>query len=282
MAELPEILIIARQMDENLSGRELTGLDFRLDSDAIKGLSHPAAEFHARLTGRRLNRVRGHGKWLILEFKGQGPNLLIHPGMGMDLLDLSVETAKEPHFIFHFSGPGGFSLRHWWFGKLTLAEPGRELEAAGDLGPAPLTPEFTPEALAAMLDARPRRSLKALLMDQKTISGIGNVYAQDSCFRIRAHPKTKLARLTPDQRAGLHAAIEDTLRAALKLGVASFEMDYWGKNGGWGSEGFLVGYRTGEPCPVCGTTIEKIKTGATHHYICPHCQPEPEQDKAAR
>lgn len=269
MAELPEIIILARQMDDHLVGRVLT--DFSLGQP--KCLNAPAEEYETGLIGRELGRVRPLGKWLVLEFDGDGPRLLINPGMGMDLVRLGRPLEKDPQFKFLFSDTG-FTVRFWWFGYVRLAQPGQERAVAGNLGPAPLSDEFTPECLAELIAARPNRGLKAMLMDQKTLAGIGNVYAQDICFRIRAHPKTKLGRLSREQRQGLHAAIEDTLRAAIDLGISDFELDYNGRRGTWGKEALLVGYRTGLPCPECGTAVEKIKTGSTHHYICPRCQPE--------
>jgi len=270
VAELPEIIIIARQMDQRLAGLGLESVSL----DQPKSLDRPAEEFAAALVRRRLLRVRPQGKWLVLEFGPPGPNLLINPGMGMDILDLAVEPPKTPQFLFRFQDGRGFSLRFWWFGYLRLARPGEERRKAGDLGPAPLSQEFTPEYLARLLERKERTALKSLLLDQKLLAGIGNVYAQDICFEVRAHPRTRIRDLSQEQRAGLFEAIERTLAAAVERGINYFESDFLGRRGEWGRESFLVGYRTGLPCPACGTAVQKIRTGATASYICPRCQPE--------
>ncbi len=273
MAELPEIIILARQLNDHLAGLELTAMEL----GQPKCLNAGPDEFRQALIGRRLERVRPMGKWLVFDLAGSGPNLLVNPGMGMDLLALTVKPDRPPQFRFEFgpdSNRRGFTIRFWWFGYLRLARPGSERLVAGDLGPAPLTEEFTPGRLAELLAARPRRGLKAFLMDQKTIAGIGNVYVQDICFSIKAHPRTKIAELTEEQRRGLFKAIEDTLASAVARGMNDYEYDLFGRKDGWGAEAFLVGYRTGQPCPDCGAAIEKIKTGSTHSYICPTCQPE--------
>lgn len=274
MAELPEITVLARQMTELLAGRVLTDLSLGL----AKPLNAEPEAYRRRLLGRTLERVVGHGKWLALIMAGEGPNLLIHPGMGMDLLALSVEPEKEPQFVFSFEGGLGFAIRFWWFGWIRLAEPGRELEIGGDLGPAPhnpgLGPAVTREWLTELVAKKPRTGLKSFLLNQKYLAGIGNFYVQDICFRLRAHPLTKLGDLTPAQVEGMLPAIESTFGEALERGMNYFEYDLFGHRGDWGRDAFLVGYQTGSPCPECGTEITKIQACNLASYICPECQPE--------
>lgn len=270
MAELPEIIILARQMDRDLGGAVLEEVQLGQE----KPLNAEPDEFRRSLAGRRLEGVRPLGKWLVLEFARPGPNLMIHPGMGMDLLALSAETPKEPHFVFRFAQDRGFSIRFWWFGYLRVAPPGQESLIGGFLGPVPLSPEFSPEALARIVEGKKATGLKSFLLNQKNLAGIGNFYVHDICFRIRAHPAARLADLSEEQRAGLHQAVEETLSAAVERGINYFEFDYWGRKGDWDRDSFLVGYQEGKPCPVCGRPIEKRKIGATASYICTACQPE--------
>lgn len=270
VAELPEILIISRQMDAELAGLELEEMSL----GQPKSLDRPTAAFEAVLAGRRLKKVRGQGKWIILEFGPPGENLLINPGMGMDLLSLSVEPAFKPQFLFRFSRGRGFSLRFWWFGYLRLASPGQEAIVAGQIGPAPLSPGLTPGYLDLLIKSRPRTGLKSFLLNQKNISGVGNFYVHDICFRLKAHPLTRLKDLSARQRGGLLAAIEETLGQALARGINHYEYDFYGRKGEWGPEALLVGYKAGQPCPDCGAVIEKISTGSSAGYICPACQLE--------
>lgn len=270
MAELPEIIILADQMTDRLSGRELTS--FRLGMD--KPLNRPPADYDL-LLGRPLDRVRPLGKWLVVDFSGPGPNLLVHPGMGMDLVESSVPLDKETQFEFHFSGRTGFKIRYWWFGYLRLAEPGRSRAEAGDIGPVPFTGECSRDYLVELARTKPRTGLKAFLTNQKNLAGIGNYYIHDICHCLKAHPLTKMGSLSPDQLDRLHGAVETTLSQAVERGINSYEFDFFGRTGQWSSEEFQVGYRAGQPCPVCGTEIIKIKAANAASYICPVCQPEP-------
>ena len=270
MAELPEIIILARQMSRDLAGSALGEMVLGLE----KPLNAPAGEFRESLLGRALESVRPLGKWLVLELAEPGPNLMIHPGMGMDLLSLEVEPEKEPQFLFRFDRDQGFSIRFWWFGYLRLARPGTEPKVGGGLGPVPLSPDFTPQALDRAVEQKKRTGLKSFLLNQKNLAGIGNFYVHDICFRIGAHPATRLDDLSPDQRKGLHRAVEETLSSAVERGINYFEYDFRGRRGDWDQESFLVGYREGKPCPGCGRSVEKAKIGSTASYFCPVCQPE--------
>ena len=270
MAELPEIIILARQMDRELGDALLEEIEVGLE----KPLDTGPENFCQSLVGRRLEGVRPLGKWLVLEFAPPGPNLMIHPGMGMDLLALSAGAEKEPHFRFGFDSGRGFTVRFWWFGYLRLAQPGEESNVGGSLGPVPLSPEFSPGALMRIVERKKATGLKSFLLNQRNLAGIGNFYVHDICFRIRAHPATRLDDLSEEQRAGLHQAVEETLSAAVERGINYFEFDFWGRKGDWGKESFLVGYKEGRPCPVCGRPIEKRKIGSTASYVCSACQPE--------
>ncbi len=264
---------MARQMRRELAGSVLRKIEFELE----KPLNVRPGVFREKLLGRRLEKVRPLGKWLVLGFDPPGPSLMIHPGMGMDLLALQTlqdDPEKQPHFIFEFSPGRGFTIRFWWFGYLRLARPGTEADVGGDLGPVPLSPGFTSGSLLRVMEKRKATGLKSFLLNQKNLAGIGNFYVHDICFRIRAHPKTRLADLSEEQRQGLHGAVEETLSSAVERGINYFEYDFWGHKGDWGREAFLVGYKEGRPCPGCGRPIEKLKLGSTASYICPSCQPE--------
>jgi formamidopyrimidine-DNA glycosylase len=130
--------------------------------------------------------------------------------------------------------------------------------------------EFTLETFEKMLEVKKRTAIKSVLMDQKNIAGIGNVYIQDVLFAAGLHPLRKTADVTASERAALYGAIRLQLRNALQLGGLAYEKDLYNLPGRF--KDFLVGYREGKPCPVCGTLIQKIRTGSTASFICPHCQ----------
>ncbi|UCE10766.1 MAG: Fpg/Nei family DNA glycosylase, partial [Candidatus Thorarchaeota archaeon] len=117
-----------------------------------------------------------------------------------------------------------------------------------------------------------RGRIKSFLLDQKNLAGIGNVYIQDILFEARLHPDRKIPTLSEKELEGLYHAIGDVLNRSIRLGGLAYEKDFYGLNGRFGADEFLVGYKTGSPCPECGAEIVKIKTGSTSSYICPECQ----------
>ena len=142
-----------------------------------------------------------------------------------------------------------------------------------------MTAKLGPDALDLSLDEfrallRGRRGgIKAFLLNQARIAGIGNVYIQDPLFKARVHPLRKIDSLSDDEVEALWRAMRETLQESVDLGGSAWEMDLYGQKGRWATSYFLVAYREGKPCPECGTPVEKIKTGSTSGFICPQCQP---------
>jgi formamidopyrimidine-DNA glycosylase len=118
-----------------------------------------------------------------------------------------------------------------------------------------------------------KTGIKSFLLDQKKIAGVGNVYIQDILFEAKLHPKRKISTLSGKEIENLYHAIRNVLNRAIQLGGLAYEKDIYGRKGTLTIHKFLVGYKAGQPCPICKTPIEKIKTGSTSSYICPRCQP---------
>ncbi|MBN1921194.1 MAG: hypothetical protein JW892_08125 [Anaerolineae bacterium] len=118
-----------------------------------------------------------------------------------------------------------------------------------------------------------RLRLKAFLLDQARIAGIGNFYVHDILFQARLHPLRQVNTLTGMEVEVLIQAIRERLAYSLSLGGAAYEVDLYGAKGRFEMAKLLVGYREGQPCPECATPVEKIKTGSTSSFICPRCQP---------
>jgi len=137
----------------------------------------------------------------------------------------------------------------------------------------PTDEKFTPDYFRKLLASK-KTGVKSFLLDQKNVAGIGNVYIQDILFRAKLHPNRKISTLSEKEITLLHKTIREVLNNSIKLGGAAFELDFYGRKGGCTPNNFLVGYKSGKPCPQCGTTIEKIRTGSTASYICPSCQQE--------
>ena len=159
------------------------------------------------------------------------------------------------------------------FGTWQLLEPA-ELDPylAARLGREPLERSFTSRRLAQGLEGR-RAPVKAALLDQRTVAGLGNIYVDEALWRARIHPLRSAGSLDPDEIARLTRGIRDALRAGIARQGASLR-DYSTPDGGRGrmQEEFRVYDRAGEPCPRCGTPIDKIRAGGRGTWYCPACQ----------
>ena len=267
MPELPEITCRAREMDVALSGRTIGSIEVRQP----KCLNVPVDAFQAGLTGGKILGVTHRGKWLFVE-TSRG-HLLINLGMGGELLLVAQAGLPEKWRVrFDFEDGGALTANFWWFGNTHYVEPGKLAEHAmtAKLGPNAL--DVSAEALGQLLAGR-RGRVKPFLLDQTRIAGIGNAYVHDILFRAKLHPLQAIPALGSDAVAQLHAAIRIELERSIDAGGAWYEVNLHGVRGGFTADHLLVGYREGLPCPECGATIEKIKTGSTSSFICPICQP---------
>jgi len=167
---------------------------------------------------------------------------------------------EKYQFKLTFSDGSELALRFWWFGCVHIARSG-ELARLLDLA-----------RFRRMVAARPRRSVKSFLLDQKVLAGIGNVYAQAPLWGARLHPDRHLGSVSPAEVDALWASLRGVLERSIAKGGLAYERDLYGNPGGYGREDYDVAYRTGEPCPRCGAAIQKIKTGATSTRLCPECQ----------
>ncbi len=125
-----------------------------------------------------------------------------------------------------------------------------------------------------LLSQNKKTRVKALLLDQSKVAGIGNAYIHDILFLARLHPNRLVASLSSSERAGLYQAVQDGLLPSLDKNGAFYETDLYGQKGRFTMEDILIGYREGNPCPRCSSSILKIRTGSTSSFICPVCQPE--------
>lgn len=267
MPELPEITCRAREMRKELVGKTITGIE----ALQPKCLNVPPERFVASLTGGKVQDVTYHGKWIFVETtKGY---LLLNMGMGGEILLVTRDTLPEKwRLVFDFDDSACLSINFWWFGHAhyTPLEALDTHAMTAKQGPNAL--DVTAEELKGMLDRR-RGRIKSFLLDQSKIAGIGNAYVHDILFLARLHPLRQINMLSDAEIKALAKAIRDGLQPSVEVDGAFYELNIYGKPGGFTAENLLVGYREGKPCPVCGTTIEKIKTGSTASFICPQCQP---------
>ncbi|MCD1295535.1 formamidopyrimidine-DNA glycosylase [Methanocella sp. CWC-04] len=266
MPELPEIFNLAGQMGKELEGKTVQDVEIRQH----KCLNVTPEEFKLLVCGKKLSKVTSKGKWILVKLYpdayfllslGMGGNLLYHePGQSLpDKYQLS----------FSFDDGSHLSIGFWWFGYAHAVNALDSHKMTSKLGMSPVSDEFTYDRFNSMLRSK-KGAIKSVLMDQSSIAGIGNVYVQDILFKARLHPERKVPEMTEKEKTVLYDAIKDNLLRAVSLGGIAPEKDLYGNPGRFTE--FMVGYREGKPCPECGTTIEKIKTGSTSSYICPACQ----------
>jgi formamidopyrimidine-DNA glycosylase len=274
MPELPEVETIRRQLAPHLEGRTILNVRIR---DWRWTRPMPVAAVEDGLRGMRVERVGRAGKYLIWELS-EDRHLLIHLRMtGALLFD---PPAEPPHTHVRFELDGGHTLvyvdpRRFGTGHLMLGRAARETYLGERLGVEPLTAEFTAEHLRALARGR-HAPIKAFVLDQRRIAGVGNIYADEALFRAGIHPLRRTGALRRADWERLREGIEEALSLGIEAKGATID-DFRHVDGARGSfqDLFLVHRREGEPCPNCGRTIRKIVVGGRGTYVCEGCQPKP-------
>ncbi len=272
MAELPEIAKLTGQMKDTLCGRTLQTLTLVQEKCA----NIQSDEFQKRTTGARINDIQNKGKWIITKLSN-GENILLSLGMGADILffDNEKHQAEKYQVKVLFSDGSGYTARFWWFGKFLLVSDGELASEPNtkDIAIDPYDDKFTLDYFSSLLKGK-KTQIKAFLMNQKNVGGIGNMYMHDILFKARLHPQKKISDMTIDEIRLLYYSITEFLNLSREKGSFSFESDFFGQKGGFTMDYFPIGYKENQPCPVCGGTIVSIKTGSTSTFICPACQKE--------
>jgi formamidopyrimidine-DNA glycosylase len=277
--ELPEVETIRRNLAPHVEGRRLESLEI-LDARWCRPLA--PYELSAAVAGRVLERLGRRGKYLIAELEGD-VFLLVHLRMtGTLLLD---PPGAPPHTRVWF-GLGEHRLafvdpRRFGTGELALGPEALEAFLAERLGPEPFSPAFTGAHLHALALAS-RAPIKAFLLDQRKVAGVGNIYADEALFRARVHPLRPANRLTRSQCDALRDAVVASLRAGIEAKGATIDdfRDPYGVQGSFQDQ-FLVHLREGEPCPECGRAVRKLRAAGRGTYVCESCQPRPRRTRAA-
>jgi formamidopyrimidine-DNA glycosylase len=275
--ELPEVETIRRQLAPLVEGRRIGSIEV-LDPR----WSHPLApsELEDALRGRTVRELGRRGKYLLWHLSGD-VHLAQHLRMtGSVLADPDPEPLHTRVRIRLGPARGGTRLaivdpRRFGTGELLLGEQELQLFLDARLGLEPFEEGFTPEHLRMLLQGR-SAPIKAMLLDQRLIAGVGNIYADEALFRARIHPRRPAGRTTLAQAADLRVAIIESLNAGIDAKGASID-DFRHVDGVKGSfqDRFLVHLRAGEPCFVCGGTIVKMVVAGRGTYVCEHCQPRP-------
>ena len=262
MPELPEVETVTRSLAP-LVGRRVVSAEFR-NQRILRG--GDPERMAAGIEGRRIGAIQRYGKFIVIALR-EGGYLLIHLGMTGRLL-LGGAVGKHTHAIFTFDRGALLFDDSRQFGSIQFS---REFPArVARLGPEPLEVEF--DDFAAALKRRKTR-VKALLLDQAFLRGMGNIYADEALFRAGIHPLAAASRLRAPRARKLYDAMVEVLTEAIDAGGSSIS-DYVDAQGRRGFFQFShrVYQRTGEPCAACGTPIRRILVAQRSSHFCPKCQ----------
>ena len=271
MPELPEIETLVLQLNRALEGRRISEVQIRHSSL----LQNPRKEFQRQMVGERITRIGRRGKYIHIDLSHDRA-LWFHLGMtGQLFLEHPPESLKpHTHFIVSFfeSKKKLFFRDVRRFGRIALTsrDEGKIPEGVRRLGLEPR--QWDPQDLAAASKKRKTR-IKSLLLDQRLVSGLGNIYADESLHRARIRPLTRTHRISAARAARLHQAMCEVLEEAIRLGGSSID-DYIHLDGSKGEfQNFHQVYgRAGKNCFGCGNLIRSVKISGRTSSFCPHCQ----------
>ncbi len=272
MPELPEVETIARSLRRTIIGKRIAGVDL-----SGKPLRRPVAgNLPQALIDRTVWKVHRRGKYLILELEPRA-FCLMHLGMSGRLFyrPASGQTLPHTHVILRFSDASELHfMDHRRFGLLTASEAPRLslLPEITRLGPEPLGNALRADRLScALLESR--QQIKAFLLDQRRIAGLGNIYVCEALYRARIHPERRCCTISGQEACMLVQAIRQVVQSAIKRRGTTFS-DFIDSDGSPGdNQNFLRVYqREGKKCRRCRATIRRLRQGNRSTFYCPGCQ----------
>jgi formamidopyrimidine-DNA glycosylase len=269
MPELPEVEAVVRYLRPRLSGKTAVGLSLPPGSRALAAPSRSA--FDRAVAGQAVRTVGRRGKYLLL--------MLDRGAIGIHLrmtghLRLGEPDPAEKKYVtarLKFSDKTVLCLKDTRkFGRIFYWSSTTELDRK--LGVEPLSPEFTPARLQSLLLERSRK-MKPLLLDQRLVAGLGNIYADEVLWQAEIHPAARSSSLPRKRIMKLHRAIRTILRNSIRMNGTTFSTFFFGDNRSGRFHRYLKVFgRTGEPCRRCRTLIIKIRIAQRGTHICPRCQ----------
>jgi formamidopyrimidine-DNA glycosylase len=273
LPELPEVETVVADLRPHLTGRTITHLE--IAHEAIVRHPNPDA-FAAGLRQRRIDSLGRRGKY-ILAHLDEDELLVVHLGMTGQLRYVDPAEPRLAHTHAVFTLDDGRELRYRdvrRFGRLLLGRE-EELVALGKLprlGPEPIDDAFTARDLYVRLRGR-TAPVKALLLDQKVVAGVGNIYADESCFRARVRPDRPAGQLSRPAVTRLHQSLRDSLLMGIANRGSSVNdyVDAWGRQGRQQEELQVYG-RAGLPCTSCGRPLDSVRIAGRTTVFCRRCQ----------
>ena len=273
MPELPEVETIVLGLRPLLTGQTVVQVS-HCDWPRTLAGADPAA-FCVAVAGARIAGVWRRAKYILIDLES-GHVLAVHLRMTGGLVYQAAPVPPGPatRLVFDLADGGQLHFTDTRkFGRVQLLPPAEVPGFLADLGPEPLPDDFTLDHFRARLQGR-RGQLKPALLNQRVIAGLGNIYADEALFHSRLHPQRSIATLAGDDTARLYAAI----RMVLSQGIANRGTTIDSYRDARGEQGrnqqALLAYgQTGQPCPRCGTPIERTVVGGRGTHFCPRCQP---------
>jgi formamidopyrimidine-DNA glycosylase len=272
MPEMPEVETLARQLRKTIVGK-------RIKDVSLSGLPlrKPIADdFAEGLKGRSIGKILRKGKYLIIQLAPKG-YWVMHLGMSGRVLyhDSGRETAKHTHAVFTFTDATELEYRdHRRFGLLAFYENQNveDIPEIESLGKDPLIPSFNSNWLWPLLQ-KSSLEIKAFLLDQHRIAGLGNIYACEALFLAQMHPQRRCFTFTSGQAEHLVGAIKKVLRMAIKHNGTTFS-DFRNSDGkpGNNSDNLMIFQREGEECFRCGKIVLRMRQGGRSTFYCESCQ----------
>lgn len=272
MPELPEVETIRRQLNKEVANLSITDIW----TDVPKMVKPDLKEVLPRIRGQKITAVERRAKLLIIRLAGK-ENLVLHLRLSGQLFLSNPGDPRDPflHIILKLSN--GKELRfndQRKFGYVSLVESDEDLEKiVTGYGPEPFS-DLTWEKFQSAF-SRSNRRVKDLLLDQKVISGVGNIYANEALWSAKIHPSAKASSLSDSRIKSLYAAVLKVLEDGLRLGGATIAdekyRNLYGERGKY-EQAVRVYQRKGQPCPRCRTTIEYLRVGQRGTFVCPRCQ----------
>lgn len=264
MPELPEVETIARSLRPALLGAEIRDSEVRW----ARTVARPSVrKFREQIRGQKILAVGRRAKFLDIQLSDY--HLFVHLRMSGDLFIKGMDAAPETHdrLRLFLSSDQILTFNDTRkFGRVWLTDD--PASVIGDLGPEPLSDAFTPAWLYENLRQR-HRQLKPLLLDQRFLAGLGNIYTDEALHAARLHPQAASDSVRRAQAERLHDAIRAVLNEGIRRNGASID---WVYRGGEFQNYFRVYDRDGKPCLVCGTRIIKLSVGQRGTHVCPKCQ----------
>lgn len=279
MPELPEVETVANGVHQRIAGDRIEEAWFSSKPEPMKT---PPAAMAKALTGRTIERVHRVGKHIVFDFvpdSSRDPvQWIVHLGMTGRLVVANPDVPRPPHTHGVLMLRSGRELRFIdarRFGRMGLhviQKIGKSVDQSTFVGPGTEPLHISKAEFRKLFHGR-RTSIKAALLNQNLLHGVGNIYADESLFRAKIRPRRIAARLTTQDLDRLHGSVQKVLREAIRLGGSSVSdyVDAAGERGFFQLRHYVY-MRTGQPCLVCGTPIRRIVLAGRGTHYCPTCQ----------